>query len=61
MIRTRNTEIQTAELMEAFQNCITVAAALISAGTEMDMVYPTDMLIGSGTYRRIVTHKSSIQ
>jgi hypothetical protein len=40
MIRTRNTDIQTAELMEAFQNCMTVAAALISAGTEMAMVYP---------------------
>lgn len=61
MIRTRNTEIQTAELMEAFQNCMTVAAALISAGTEMAMVYPTDILVESDTYRQIMTHKNSNQ
>jgi hypothetical protein len=33
--------IQTPGLIDLFQNCITVAAALISAGTVMAMVYPS--------------------
>jgi hypothetical protein len=40
MMNTRNIVIQTAGLIESFQNWIKVAAALISAGTEMDIVYP---------------------
>lgn len=39
-MKTRKTEIHTAGLMDLFQNWITVAAALSSAGTEIVIAYP---------------------
>lgn len=39
-MKARKIVIHTAGLIESFQNWTRVAAALISAGTEMDIVYP---------------------